>query len=119
MAVKGTLMKLETEYLRLTCLQEGAKIVGFALDVRGGDTWHPLATTVPLSHLIYRDKEGNRHETALPATACCVVRTVSPMRGHFGDVRELITPCNSNRLRGRRGIILQPRQEPPLPSRSA
>jgi hypothetical protein len=78
-------MKLETENLRLICLQEGAKIVGFALDVRDGDAWHPLAITVPLSHLIYRDKGGNRHEVALPAGACHAADGVLNLQGNLAD----------------------------------
>ena len=66
MTVDGT---LETQSLRLTCLRDGDKVTGVALEVRQGQSWSRMATTSPLSHLIYKDKAGNRHEVALAANA--------------------------------------------------
>ncbi|HLV36351.1 MAG TPA: hypothetical protein VKY59_14590, partial [Spirillospora sp.] len=81
-----TTFTLETDTMRLTCLQNGDEINGFSLDVRDGGAWLPMAKTTPLSHLIYKDKAGNRHEASLNAQHCDADDLALRLRGSFVDV---------------------------------
>jgi hypothetical protein len=83
MTLDGT---LETQALRLTCLRDGDKVTGVALEVRQGQSWSRMATTSPLSHLIYKDKAGNRHEAVLTANKQEMNEAALKLNGDFVDV---------------------------------
>ncbi|MBZ0296155.1 MAG: glycoside hydrolase family 127 protein [Anaerolineae bacterium] len=77
---------LETDSLRLACLEEGGQITGFTLEVRGSSGWQQVAKTTPLSHLIYKDKAGERHETALNAQEWDATDSALKLSGTMTDV---------------------------------
>ncbi len=77
---------LQTAALRLTCLEAGGKITGFELAVREGNNWASMAKTQPLSHLIYQDKQNQRHEADLVATSGTVTAQSLHLTGDFTDV---------------------------------
>lgn len=77
---------LETDSLRLTCLEEGGQVTGFTLEVRGSDGWKQMSKTAPLSHLIYKDKSGARHEVALNAQEVDAAASTISLHGKMTDV---------------------------------
>lgn len=77
---------LETSALRLTFLKEGDDFTGFTLESCSDGQWHTMAKTTPLSHLIYKDKAGNRHEVSLNAQSCEADNHSLKLRGTFTDV---------------------------------
>jgi hypothetical protein len=81
---------LETESLRLTCLSDSGKTTGYTLEARHGDSWELMATNKALSHLIYRDKAGNRQEAALAADSVEGDDNSLKLKGSFTDVDGIV-----------------------------
>ncbi len=76
---------LETASMRLQVLKEGDTYNGFVVQARVGRGWQQLSKTTPLSHLIYQDSKGKRHEVALNANSCHATTDALELTGEFKD----------------------------------
>ncbi|MCD6290617.1 MAG: hypothetical protein J7M34_08955, partial [Anaerolineae bacterium] len=76
---------LETDRLRLACQMRGEQVVGLALEVREGDTWHRMAVVSPLCHLIYLDGQGERREAEIVGTVLGVGERFLELNGRLED----------------------------------
>jgi hypothetical protein len=73
-------------YLRLSVARDGSEITGFRLDIAGEPgQWHRMATTRPLSHVIFLDDSGQRRAMDLAATSCAATPSSLELSGNIAD----------------------------------